>query len=449
MGPLLRAKYSYSGGNHHCEEGTRTDILDEIGLWKRDFTKPPIYWLNGLAGTGKTTIAKTVRGSRREGFSAFLFFSEISKENSNRGRVITELAYQLAFRHPEFRSMLILLLGSNPGIVDGLPSDQVKELIVEPLKKSAISTIILIEALDECEDKETVSAILSALKEIVSENKKVKFLITSRPKPHIQEAFLDLAKSRKVTISILHDSSQVNKDIRLFFTNQISKLNCINQIDFPGESVSLSEEQLDELCEAAGGLFVYAVEIARSWYNKHLTHAMILQSLKNIPARKTICSLYTSALVDAFDDCGPEQDQIIRSILGAVVLAETSLSPSTIATLLDLDLEHVLFCLQPVQSLLILQEGSNGLVQPFHKSFPTFLTNPRLCTNERFYVFPPAHHRNLFIGCLKLLNKKLKEVREKPQDGDRNCGVNSQQHVDAALEYACNSWYKHLAAWCS
>ena len=34
--------------------------MDEIELWTRDFDKPPVYWLNGLAGTGKTTIAKTI-----------------------------------------------------------------------------------------------------------------------------------------------------------------------------------------------------------------------------------------------------------------------------------------------------------------------------------------------------------------------------------------------------
>jgi len=34
--------------------------LDEIELWTRDFDKPPIYWLNGLVGTGKSTIAQTI-----------------------------------------------------------------------------------------------------------------------------------------------------------------------------------------------------------------------------------------------------------------------------------------------------------------------------------------------------------------------------------------------------
>ena len=36
------------------------DILDAIELWASDFNKLPVYWLNGLAGTGKSTIAQTI-----------------------------------------------------------------------------------------------------------------------------------------------------------------------------------------------------------------------------------------------------------------------------------------------------------------------------------------------------------------------------------------------------
>jgi 2-phosphoglycerate kinase len=51
------AEYRH-GGHKGCLKGTRRDVLDEIELWTRDFDKPPIFWLNGLAGTGKTTIAQ-------------------------------------------------------------------------------------------------------------------------------------------------------------------------------------------------------------------------------------------------------------------------------------------------------------------------------------------------------------------------------------------------------
>ena len=43
-----------------CLKGTRRAVLDTIEFWTRDPSKSPVYWLNGLAGTGKSTIAKTI-----------------------------------------------------------------------------------------------------------------------------------------------------------------------------------------------------------------------------------------------------------------------------------------------------------------------------------------------------------------------------------------------------
>ncbi|KAF9642863.1 hypothetical protein BDM02DRAFT_3063174, partial [Thelephora ganbajun] len=43
-----------------CLKGTRGAVLDSIELWARNFHEPYVYWLNGLAGTGKSTIAQTI-----------------------------------------------------------------------------------------------------------------------------------------------------------------------------------------------------------------------------------------------------------------------------------------------------------------------------------------------------------------------------------------------------
>ena len=43
------------------------------------------------------------------------------------------------------------------------------KLIVRPLVESAVSTVIVIDALDECKDEESASAILSVLGQFVSQ----------------------------------------------------------------------------------------------------------------------------------------------------------------------------------------------------------------------------------------------------------------------------------------
>jgi hypothetical protein len=49
-----------------CLKGTQIDALEQIQAWVEDIQAPPIFWLNGKAGTGKSTISRIVA---EEGFS--------------------------------------------------------------------------------------------------------------------------------------------------------------------------------------------------------------------------------------------------------------------------------------------------------------------------------------------------------------------------------------------
>jgi pantothenate kinase-related protein Tda10 len=49
--------------NAQCLLGTRTKLLDEITIWANNKDSKSIFWLSGMAGTGKSTIAQTVAQS--------------------------------------------------------------------------------------------------------------------------------------------------------------------------------------------------------------------------------------------------------------------------------------------------------------------------------------------------------------------------------------------------
>ena len=46
--------------NSTCLPNTRTELLHHIQGWAKDQSGKSIFWLNGAAGTGKSTIARTV-----------------------------------------------------------------------------------------------------------------------------------------------------------------------------------------------------------------------------------------------------------------------------------------------------------------------------------------------------------------------------------------------------
>lgn len=46
-----------------CLQGTRTELLRQIKEWATSLSQKSIFWLKGMAGTGKSTISRTVAWS--------------------------------------------------------------------------------------------------------------------------------------------------------------------------------------------------------------------------------------------------------------------------------------------------------------------------------------------------------------------------------------------------
>jgi len=436
--------------------------VNTIELWIRDFDKPPVYWLNGLAGTGKSTIAQTIaeRTFADGQLGASFFCSRDFLDRSNLQLIFPTLAVQLARKYTEFRSIFIPLVESDPGIADESLYHQMKKLIVQPLRVSGISTVIIIDALDECKDEGPASAILSVLGQFVSKLPTVKFFLTGRPEPRIREGFRFPLLAKAMDMFILHEvePSQVGSDIRLFFRHSLLET-AVHQDPHDNEWPTV--EQVDLLCKQAAGLFVYAVALVKFIHHRNDDPKEQLDRLLQAPAETmyegktkfnsttTLDLLYLSILQEAFGDDYPEDDHKIRSVLGAITLAANPLSPSTVATLLGFSTKGVFLRLSSIHSLLILQEDVNHPVQAFHKSFPDFIVDPTRCINQRFHIPPPTHHSELLIGCLKLMSQKLGKNMCKLPDAIANNEVGDlqkrvEQYVSHELRYACKSWHKHL-----
>jgi len=434
--------------------------LDGIELWINNFSEPPVYWLNGLAGVGKSAIAQTIaeRGFADGWLGASFFCSRDSEDRSDLRFIFPTLAVQLARKYSKFRSILVPLVRSDPGIIQESLYNQMDKLIVGPFKKSGIQTVIVLDALDECKDEEPASAILSVLGQFLSEIPKVKFFLTGRPEPRIQKGFNLPLLGKATNILVLHNVKPdlIKNDIQHFLKHSFLKV----ASNWSGMEGWPSTKQLEDLCKRAEGLFVYAVATVKFIDHKYHNPRKQLDRLLQLPESSayegkttlrpnlTLDLLYLSILQEAFGADDPEDDPTIRSVLGAVVLSSNPLSPSTIAALLDIDGDLVSRLLSLVHSLLILQEDFNP-VRPFHKSFPDFITNPIRCTNKRFYISPPSHHPELLVGCLKLMNQTLKmNICELPDTTInreiRNLGEVVEKYIIPPLQYACRSWHKHL-----
>ena len=455
-----RAGFRYSD-RQGCLKGTREAVLESIESWSKDFDVSPVYWLNGLAGTGKSTIAQTIaeRVFADGRLGASFFCSRDFKDRSDLHYIFPTLAFQLAQKHPEFRSILVRLLRSNPDIVNESLYYQMETLIVEPLSSLTIPMVIVIDALDECMDEDPQSAILSVMGRLVEGIPNVKFLITGRPEPRIQSGFR-LGLLRPLTdIFVLHEvePSVINTDIRLFLEHGLSEIAKRRGV----ENGWPTDEHLDLLCKRADGLFVYAVATLKFLDHKFGRPTKQLDIIIRAPGntihegqaklrpRTTLDSLYLTSFQNTFDGMGVEDDENVRSIVGTVVLAINPLPPSAIATLVNLEKQEVMDLVQMIQSLLKLSEDPDSIVLPFHKSFPDFIADPHRCPDKRFYISPSAGHLQLAMNCLNLMDSSLEQnLLSLP-----NYALNSEiedlktrikDHISIALRYACQSWYNHL-----
>ena len=451
------------GNRQGCLEGTRVAILDGIELWARDPGGPPVFWLNGPAWAGKTSIAQSIAEmfSADGRLGASFFCSPKPEGRSNPGLIFPTLAVQLAYKYPKIRSLLAPLMQSYPGIARDSVHRQMEELIARPLRESGISTVIVIDGLDLCCGwGQCTSTVLSALGQFMSQIPKVKFFLTGRPEIPIRRGFRLLPLAEATEVFTLHDvkPSQVDSDIRLFFKREFAEL-----ADRRGGLGSWpTEEHLDLLCKRAGGLFIYALATVKFIDHKERDPREQLDRILQAPGdseyeggamikpNTTLDSLYLSTLQDIFGEVLRCKFSRLRSVLGAVVLATDPLSPSAIASLLDFSMDQVLPFLSTLHSLFIIEKGIDHPVQPFHRSFSHFITDPTRCTSREFYISPPDHHSDLLTGCLELMNRTLEKDMFRLPDGVVSSEVNDLQErtersIDQALRYACRSWHKHLA----
>ncbi|KAJ7806327.1 hypothetical protein B0H14DRAFT_2304165, partial [Mycena olivaceomarginata] len=137
-----------------CAPGTRVEIQADILKWlsPQPGTNKCIFWITGIAGSGKSTLSATVMENLRENktpVAAQFFISCNIPETTNPAKIIPTIALQLAEFSPAAAGTIHNVLKG------GFPptrQKQVKELLIAPiqaLSKSGNAVIILIDALDE------------------------------------------------------------------------------------------------------------------------------------------------------------------------------------------------------------------------------------------------------------------------------------------------------------
>ena len=441
--------------------GTRKGVLQDIGHWLTGKQGQHIFWLNGLAGTGKSTIAQTfAETSFADGKLGASFFCSRDFENrSNLQAIFPTLAFQLAYQYPPFRRELLQVLKACPDVGQESLCSQMEKLLVGPLKATQIPTLIIIDALDECKDEEPASAILSILSRYINEIPNVKFFITGRPEPRIRSGFRLESLVQITEVLKLHEvkPQSVDNDIRLFFQTQLTNLiksrsDCDLMKDWP------SPPDLNILCKKAAGFFIYAATVVKFVASENDPPDERLTIITSLPqstaeeGKSGVDQLYIKVLEQAFPGVQANNTQHhsrFHSVVGAILLIFNPLSIKSLSELLRHNPSHIRSTMRSIHSLLLVPDNIEDSIHTFHKSFPDFLMDPERCKDRRFFVEPAVHHREILLSCLRLMEERLKRNICNLDDYAtlsevKDLSAHQQNHIRDSLNYACRFWTKHL-----
>ncbi|KAH7338979.1 hypothetical protein B0J17DRAFT_754519 [Rhizoctonia solani] len=169
--PVECSKYSEVVRRGSNIQDTVIDVPDDLERWISSDDSPKVYWMTGMAGTGKTTIAYSLskRLDEQGQLGASFFCSKDSSDCSDANRIVPTIASQLAQYSRTFQQSLCQILENDPGVRTLSVERQLATLIFDILRDSnqrniiKNTTVIVIDALNECRDQTAIKLMVNAL----------------------------------------------------------------------------------------------------------------------------------------------------------------------------------------------------------------------------------------------------------------------------------------------
>lgn len=437
-----------------CMDGTRVSLLNDLQRWSMDVTAHRIFWLDGMAGTGKSAIARSLCRFLHENYllGGSFFCLRGNEHRSNVRRILPTLAWFLSCQDSDYRASLLNILQDHPDLVEYPVERQFKFLVERPLLNTQATGppfVLVIDALDECADAEAVTELLKKLLSI-SRNLSVKFFLTSRPERHILTQF-NSPQSDLHRILRLHDIEQdlVEADLFLYLTKRLDNIRSTSNRIIPPNWPTCRD--VDILTRRAGKLFIYAFTAVKYIEDEdpvdRLKTLTGVTNEDNKPFHWDLDKMYILVLSAALDTMKRRKREIemTKRILGAIIATREPLYLSDIARLLCVPPRDIRVNIDRLHAVINVPLCEDGVISTFHASFVDFLTTPGRAP-ENMMIAMSGAHRDLANGCLQIMNTDL---HFNIADCKTSYLPNSKQTlatIPAPLKYSCLHWAHHISA---
>jgi hypothetical protein len=452
--PFNSFSRQHDGDDTTCLDNTRVDVLQEIYNWADGEDKRGIFWLNGLAGTGKSTIARTIARKyyEQKRLGASFFFSRGGGDVGHAGMFVTTIAHQLADNVPPLRQYISQAIEDCSGIVSHALGDQWRRLILGPLSQldGDSQYILVIDALDECDSDKNIQTILRLLAK--DRTVRLRVFLTSRPETPIRYSFREIPQAEHQDF-ILHDISPktVGHDISIFLEHNFKIIRDEREL---GTSWP-SQRKIDRLVQNAGGLFIWAATACmfiRKGFVVEEKLDMLLEgdNSTNTPENH-LSKIYITVLKNSSRDYTEQDKQslyrMLRVILGSIVILFEPVSAGSLSKLLSITRHMVNQALKDLHAILAIPTDQARPLRLHHPSFRDFLLDKDRCGDSNFWVDEKQAHLMLADRCIQLMSSLKQDICGLHDPGALLTTVKTsqvEQFLPPEVQYACRYWVSHL-----
>jgi hypothetical protein len=456
------ASYDSHADEHlsRCLADTRTELQQQITEWAKDAKAKPIFWLSGMAGTGKSTIARTIAQSFADSsqLGASFFFKRGEGDRGNASRFFTTIAKDLAASIPNLIAGVQKAIDSNQDISQKNLRDQFEKLIFEPLVQTgqilprATKFVIVIDALDECEREQDIHVILHLLARIKNAGSiSLRIFVTSRPELPIRLGFKKLSDGTYQDL-ILEEVKRgsIKHDLTRFVEHEFKEIS---------EQRSLSpdwhtSDQLHALVQMAIPLFIFAATICRyikepgDSPRERLEIVLSYQKRNITQLEMTYLPILENLLKNKDEQDRKKWGRKFQDIVGSIIVLESPLPIASLSRLLDVRKDDLRCFLDSLHSVLSIRDDEKFPIRPLHLSFRDFLVDPKKRGDSPFWVDEREVHKMLIGRCLQLLSTALKQdICDLKKPGilvSEICSSTIHSKLPLEVQYASRYWFHHL-----
>ncbi|KAF3391820.1 hypothetical protein DPV78_010812 [Talaromyces pinophilus] len=456
--------------DQRCHPETRINLRCHIKEWAENGQGKSIFWLKGMAGTGKSTISRTIAEAfEKEGkLGASFFFKRGEADRSSVAMLFTTICAQLLVKIPSLIAHIEMAIDADPNISNKSMGEQFEKLICRPLSQihhhfpEAIRLLIVIDALDECSrDGDTLLRLLSQTRDKWSPS--LRIFITSRPEQPIRSGFKDVPVD-VLDYMELHEIPQpiIRQDITTFLAYRFAQI----QVQYSKDGWALSpgwpgSEVLSALVEMAVPLFIFAATLCRFvedplWSDPSGQLKKVLEYRRmGIDSEMDKLDATYSPILNQLIHGKSEQAQQslvqrFRRIVGTIVHLAEPLSRSSLASLLDIDSQQIEGQLSSLHSVLSVPFSADSPIRMLHLSFRDFLVDPDKRHTNSFWVDERETHKMIMAKCLERMSRPRglqQNICKLPGHGTLRAEIDGRtiaNHLPPDIQYACRFWAYHL-----